>query len=282
MGRPLRRQGKQNRSRGAIRTSHPAPRSGEGGPPQAVGGACASTLFPNLGAIDGPTRPLHHAPHGPPPPLRFTPRGRISDIVLATRFAPEFCRRLSTKNFAARDRRQTSPAVGPVWSRSAQRTKEKTPSPGGERVGVRGFERLGKELQRLLPLTRSLSLATSPRRGEVKKQTKKEAERRKAQSPTAAPCGAALPLRGQHASRRSTAVLAKGTAHPEGSAQARLRGRRHQKRRVAPASAAPTSSDAPRAPVLVPAGMMPEPPECAGDEPNARGHRTRSISRRHR
>ena len=48
-------------------------------------------------------------------------------------------------------------------------------------------------------------------------------------------------------------------------------------RRVAPANAAPTSSDAPRAPVIVPAGMMPEPPECAGDEPNARGHRTRSA-----
>ena len=76
--------------------------------------------------------------------------------------------------------------------------RKKLPLPGGERVGVRGFERLGKELQRLLPLTRSLSLATSPRRGEVKKQTKKEAERRKAQTSNlrtvrcgAAPAGAA-------------------------------------------------------------------------------------------
>ena len=111
-------------------------------------------------------------------------------------------------------------------------------------------------------------------------KNKKEAERRKAQSPTAAPCGAALLRREQHASRRSTAVLAQGTAHPEGSAQARLRGRRRQMRRVAPASTAPTSSDAPRAPVIVPAGMMPEPPECAGDEPNARGHRTRVMARR--
>ena len=36
-------------------------------------------------------RPLHHASHGPPPPLRFAPRGRITVIVLATRSAPEFC-----------------------------------------------------------------------------------------------------------------------------------------------------------------------------------------------
>ena len=112
-------------------------------------------------------------------------------------------------------------------------------------------------------------------------ERKKEAERRKAQTPTAAPCGAALLLREQHASRRSTAVLAQRTAHAKGSAQARLRGRQRHMRRVAPASAAPSSSDAPRAPVIVPAGMMPEPPECAGDEPNARGHRTRSANRRH-
>ena len=107
--------------------------------------------------------------------------------------------------------------------------------------------------------------------------TRKGSGTPKGAAPTSAPCGAALPLRGQHASRRSTAVLAQGTAHPEGSAQARLRGRRRHMRRVAPANAAPSSSDAPRAPVIVPAGMMPEPPECEGDEPNARGHRTRSA-----
>ena len=82
--------------------------------------------------------------------------------------------------------------------RSARR--KKLPLPGGERVGVRGFERLGKELQRLLPLTRSLSLATSPRRGEVKKQTKRKrnAERRRVQPPHLAvrrcSCGSSTPL----------------------------------------------------------------------------------------
>ena len=29
--------------------------------------------------------PLHHPSGGPPPPLRFTARGRINEIVLATR-----------------------------------------------------------------------------------------------------------------------------------------------------------------------------------------------------
>src|SRR6202522_879090 len=56
-----------------VRGTHPAPRSGEGGPRfwrggRGVGGEA------NLSAV----RPLHHASHGPPPPLRFTTRGRKS------------------------------------------------------------------------------------------------------------------------------------------------------------------------------------------------------------
>ncbi len=164
-----------------------------------------------------------------PPRIRAVPspalRGRKREIVLAMRSHPSFA------NFAARDLRQTLPAVGPVWSRSSRRTDESKKGSGTPKGAV----------------------------------------------PSSAPCGAALRLSGAHASRRSTAVLAQGTIHPKGSAQARLRGRRRQTRRVAPANAAPSSSDAPRAPVIVPAGMMPEPPECEGDEPNARGHRTRSA-----
>jgi hypothetical protein len=34
--------------------------------------------------------PPHHASHGPPPPLRSTARGRISNILLATRQRPSF------------------------------------------------------------------------------------------------------------------------------------------------------------------------------------------------
>jgi hypothetical protein len=163
----------------------------------------------------------------------------------------------SARHITARDRRQTFPEVGPVWSRSAQRTKKSHSS-------LRGVKRRSNPgAARIKRWIASLTLAMT--------KDKKEAERRKAQSPTAAPCGAALLLREQHTSRRSTAVLAQGTAHPEGSAQARLRGRQSHKRRVAPASTAPSSSDAPRAPVIVPAGMMPEPPECAGDEPTPAG-----------
>jgi hypothetical protein len=43
------------------------------------------------------------------------------------------------------------------------------------------------------------------------------------------------------------------------------------KRRVTPAGAAPGCSDAPRVPVIVPAGMMPEPPGSDGDEPPPAG-----------
>ncbi len=40
---------------------------------------------------------------------------------------------------------------------------------------------------------------------------------------------------------------------------------------------------APRKPVVMPAGMMSEPPECSGDETSARGHRiSLPASRRHR
>ncbi len=160
------------------------------------------------------------------------------------------------KNHPAHDLRQTSPAVGAGRSRSAQRTNESLSS-------LRALAKQSSSASSFL----DCFVAFAPRNGE----RKKEAERRKAQTPAAAPFGAALLLREQHASRRSTAVLAQGTAHPKGSAQARLRERQRHMRRVAPASAAPTSSDAPRAPVIVPAGMMPEPPECAGDEPTPAG-----------
>jgi hypothetical protein len=38
-------------------------------------------------------RPLHHASHGPPPPLRFTTRGRISERILATRMRARVLRK---------------------------------------------------------------------------------------------------------------------------------------------------------------------------------------------
>jgi hypothetical protein len=63
------------------RALHPAPRSGEGGPPcesRAVEGATASRL------ASAPHAPSTALTRGPPPPLRFTTRGRTNKIVLAT------------------------------------------------------------------------------------------------------------------------------------------------------------------------------------------------------
>jgi hypothetical protein len=58
---------------------NPAPPSGEGEPPagrwKGMGGNASRMA----------AGPLHHASHGPPPPLRFTARVRISNTVLATR-----------------------------------------------------------------------------------------------------------------------------------------------------------------------------------------------------
>ena len=42
----------------------------------------------SLAASVEAARPLHHPSGGPPPPLRFTARGRINEIVLATRSRP--------------------------------------------------------------------------------------------------------------------------------------------------------------------------------------------------
>ena len=66
---------------------YPAPRSGEGGraAQRAVEGASATSL------AQAPHAPSTAQTRGPPPPLRFTTRGRISECVPATRSAPEAC-----------------------------------------------------------------------------------------------------------------------------------------------------------------------------------------------
>src|ERR1700733_586606 len=86
------------------------------------------------------------------------------------------------------------------------------------------------------------------------------------------------PLAGALACRRSTAVLASGTFVPKAQRRARL------PENGAQAAACRTHrlgySEAPRAPVVMPAGMMPEPPGC-GVYPSARGRRTRSAFRKY-
>src|ERR1700683_3315069 len=84
------------------------------------------------------------------------------------------------------------------------------------------------------------------------------------------------PLAGALACRRSTTVLTSGTFVPKAQRRARL------PENGAKAAACRTRrlghSEAPRAPVVVPAGMMPEPPGC-GVYLSARGRRTRSAFR---
>ena len=202
----------------------------------------------------------------------------MNDSVLAMRSHPSFADAIRKKSIAARDLRQTFPAVGPVWSRSAQRTKEKLPLPGGERVGVRSSSVWAKGPALDSPHPRSLhSLDLSPPgRGEGTEKGSGTPKGADIQPPLLAArrcsCGSSTPL------GVPPRFLPKGLLIPKAQLRPGFVGGGAETRRVAPASTAPTSSDAPRAPVIVPAGMMPEPPECADDEPNVRGHRTRSAN----
>jgi hypothetical protein len=84
------------------------------------------------------------------------------------------------------------------------------------------------------------------------------------------------PLAGALACRHSTCGFRQPDFRPEGSASGQASRKRRQtlrtcrRRRLG-------HSDAPRTPVLVPAGMMPEPPGC-GPYLSARGRRTRSAA----
>ncbi len=107
--------------------------------------------------------------------------------------------------------------------------------------------------------------------------TQREAERRQTWGTTSAPagCGAA-PIRWdgreQPACRRPTAALAEGTYVTQGATQAMFPGTRSG--RCYRPSPVPVQR-APRAPVVMPADMIPKPPGNGPYLP-ARGHRTRS------
>ncbi len=85
--------------------------------------------------------------------------------------------------------------------------------------------------------------------------------------------GAARAQRSALACRRSTTALARGThASQRLSFGPGFAGRGADKRRgFSPPAPCPGYSDAPRAPVIVPAGMMPKPPGSGGDEPPPAG-----------
>src|SRR3984885_295281 len=102
------------------------------------------------------------------------------------------------------------------------------------------------------------------------------ARKRRAGRATEKAAYAALRLRARSPAGIPLTVLTKGTFVPRAQHRARLPEDR------AKAAACRTRrlgcSDAPRAPVLMPAGMMPEPPGC-GVYLSARGRRTRSAVR---
>ena len=111
------------------------------------------------------------------------------------------------------------------------------------------------------------------------KQNKKEAERRKTLSIILRNlrCGAREASRARlpafhHGSRQRDSRI------PEAQLGPGFPGLSADKRRVTPAGATPVYSDAPRAPVIVPAGMMPEPPGSEGDEPPPAGTALAPIS----
>ena len=85
------------------------------------------------------------------------------------------------------------------------------------------------------------------------------------------------PLAGALACRHSTYGSRQRDFRPEGSASGQASRGQRQSADIA-ANAIVGHSDAPRAPVLLLAGMMPEPPGC-GLYLSARGRRTRSASR---
>src|SRR5580700_102145 len=103
------------------------------------------------------------------------------------------------------------------------------------------------------------------------------ARKRRAGRATEKAAYAALRLRARSPAGIPLTVLANGTFVPRASASGQASRGQRQSADIA-ANAIVGHSDAPRAPVLLLAGMMPEPPGC-GLYLSARGRRTRSASR---
>ena len=115
------------------------------------------------------------------------------------------------------------------------------------------------DLRQRLPavVTGSLTICASSHDVSVRK--KKEAERRKTLIRILCTLRYSSPLaRGARPSAFHRGSDLRDSRIPKALHRARLRGCCACKRRVAPASTAPTSSGAPRTPVIVPAGMMPD------------------------
>ena len=111
---------------------------------------------------------------------------------------------------------------------------------------------------------------------ECKRKKKKEAERRQTHNPLhlpvqRAPCQARSPI------GVPPRFSPKGLSIPKAHLGPGFV-RRMPRAGDSPPASVCTSSDAPRVPVIVPAGMMPETPGSGGDEPPPAGTASRSIS----
>jgi len=134
--------------------------------------------------------------------------------------------------------------------------------------------------------------AFNPGYEEKKRKNKKEAERRKTlfrNLRSLAGCGAAPTLtlrrkRGREKEGAARLPAFHGGSCPRDSRIPRLNSDQASrdtapKRRASLRRHRPRLQRAPRAPVMLPAGMMSEPPESKGDEPERAGTATRSAGR---
>ena len=118
--------------------------------------------------------PLHHASRGPPPPLSW---GRMSAIVLATHARPSYANAL--RKIVRRSR--IASRLTRWWDRLSARSCP-TCSPDGAKRNPGTINQLYRRSRISLRSIRAT-------------KEKREAERRQARSPTAAPCGRGSPLR---------------------------------------------------------------------------------------
>ena len=220
--------------------------------------------------------------------------------------------RAATKLFRRKRRVESdAPSTTLPPTRSALRRTQTLRSSQSERRRVAGADKRSRSRDAVSVRTRVMRQATannfaaipifvrSPRRWigrmhhdrarRTKERTeiKKEAERRKAQGQPPHLQGAARVQRDAHAFRRSTAALAKGTIHPQGSAQAMLpetwperpvlygrpnRGAETLRFSTGITRAAPVPVQRSTSRAGPSAGrMMPKPPECDSDEPPPAG-----------
>jgi len=184
-------------------------------------------------------------------PLPTLPRkrGRMNLIVLAPRFARECCQ-------TAMSNCHCEEPTGPARSGRPD-----------DRLHDEAIQNLAAGLDCFASLA-----MTKERKAERRQSHCRQSRtqiRRAARATEGAAC-AALPLSGALACRRSTTALAKGCVVPwcdpgQASWANRPRGGGHS------ADDRPTSSDAPRTPVIVPAGMMPGPPGSKADDASPAG-----------